>query len=85
METRNSKCSSNKHTEIDSISFCPDCKKYLCNKCLKYHDEIEDHKAINLNQKEEIFIDICKEENHPCKLEFYCKDNNVLYYGLCTS
>ena len=83
MEIRNAKCSSSKHAEVDAISFCPDCKKYFCNKCLKFHDETENHKAINLNQKDEIFVDKCKEENHPNKLEFYCKDHNILCCGLC--
>ena len=46
MEIRNTKCSSSKHAEVDAISFCPDCNKYFCNKCLKYHDDIENHKAI---------------------------------------
>ena len=85
MEIRNAKCSSSKHAEVDAISFCPDCKKYFCNKCLKYHDDIENHKAINLNQKDEIFVDKCKEENHPNKLEFYCKDHNILCCLACTS
>ena len=85
MEIRNAKCSSSKHAEVDAISFCPDCNKYFCNKCLKYHDDIENHKAINLNQKDEIFVDKCKEENHNDKLEFYCKDHNILCCGLCTS
>ena len=85
MEIRKTKCSSSKHAEVDAISFCSDCKKYFCNKCLKYHDDIENHKAINLNQKDEIFVDKCKEENHPCKLEFYCKDHNILCCVACTS
>ena len=40
---------------------------------------------IVMNEKKEIFIDKCKEENHPCKLEFYYKDHNTLCCGLCTS
>ena len=56
MEIKNAKCSSSKHIEINAISYCPECKKYFCNKCLNSHSEIlEDHKAINLNQKNEIF------------------------------
>ena len=85
MEIRNAKCSSSKHAEVDAISFCSDCNKYFCNKCLKFHDETENHKAINLNQKDEIFVDKCKEENHPNKLEFYCKDHNILCCLACTS
>ena len=69
MEIQNEKCSSSKHAEVDAISFCTDCKKYFCNKCQKLHSELlEDHKAINLNQKDEIFVDKCKEENHNDKL-----------------
>ena len=86
MEIRNSKCSSSKHKENDAVSFCPDCKKYLCNKCQNFHSEIlENHKVINLNQKDEIFVDKCKEENHNDKLEFYCKDHNILCCVACIS
>ena len=85
MEIRNAKCSSSKHADVDAVSFCPDCKKYFCNKCQKFHDEMENHKVINLNQKDEIFVDKCKEENHNDKLEFYCKEHNVLCCVACTS
>ena len=86
MDIKNAKCSSSKHAEINAVSYCPECKKYFCNKCLNFHAEIfGDHKIINLNQKNEIFIDKCKEENHPNKLEFYCKEHNVLCCVACTS
>ena len=86
MEIQNAKCSSSKHSEINAVSYCPECKNYFCNKCLNFHAEIlEKHKVINLNQKNEIFIDKCKEENHICKLEFYCKEHNVLCCVACTS
>ena len=79
MEIKNAKCSSNKHAEINALSYCQECKKYLCNKCQIFHNEMfEDHKAINLNQKIEIFIDKCREQNHNDKLEFYCKVHNIL-------
>ena len=86
MEIQNAKCSSIKHIEINANSYCPECKKYFCNKCLNFHTEMfEDHKAINLNQKNEIFIDKCKEENHNDKLEFYCKEHNILCCVGCIS
>ena len=85
MEIQNAKCSSSKHAEINAVSFCPECKKYLCNKCLKFHAEMEDHKTINLNEKNEIFIDKCKEKNHNDKLEFYCKEHNILCCVACIS
>ena len=56
--------------------FIQNAKKYLCNKYLKFHAKTEINK---FNQKNEVFIDICKEENHHCKLEFYCKEHNTLY------
>ena len=86
MDIKNAKCSSSKHAEINAVSFCPECKKYWCNICQNYHAEMfEDHKTINSNQENEIFIDKCKEKNHNDKLEFYCKDHNTLCCGLCTS
>ena len=85
MEIQNEKCSSSKHTEKKAISFCPECIKFFCNMCQNFHAEMfKDHKTINLNEKNEIFIDKCKEENHPCKLEYFCKEHNVLCCALYT-
>ena len=86
MENQNIKCSSSKHEDINAIAYCPECKKYLCNKCLKFHTErFEEHKTINVNQKDEIFIDKCKEPNHKDQLEFYCKDNDTSCSLACIS
>ena len=86
MEVQKRKCSSSKHPEIDAISYCQDCKKYFCNKCQNMHsDLLEDHKPINLNNLNEVFIDKCKEENHINKLEFFCKEHNSLCCVACTS
>ena len=86
MDLQNRTCSSSKHAEINAVFYCPECQKYLCNKCLGLHTELfEDHKIINLNEKKEIFIDICKEENHNEKLKFFCKDHNTLCCSACTS
>ena len=59
METQFKKCSSNKHSEIDAISYCQLCKRTFCNKCQNLHSELfEDHKIINLNNDlNGIFID----------------------------
>ena len=79
MELQKRKCSLSKHSEVDAVSFCQECKKHFCNKCQNHHTEIfEDHKLINLNNLNEIFIDKCKEYNHNCKLEFFCKEHNTL-------
>ena len=86
MELQKKKCSLSKHSEIDAVSYCLDCKTYFCNKCQNFHSEIfENHKPINLNKLDEVFIDKCKEDNHNCKLEFFCKDHNILCCVACLS
>ena len=85
MENQRQKCSSNKHSNIEAISLCQDCKKYLCNKCQNFHSEFfEDHNPINLDKNlEYIFSDICNTKNHNLKLEFYCKDHSALCCAAC--
>ena len=85
MENKKKKCSSYKHSESEAISYCQQCKIYLCNKCLNHHTEIlESHNLINLDKDlNDIFIDICKHENHNVKLEFYCKNHNTLCCLAC--
>ena len=84
MEVQKKKCSSKKHPETEAISYCQECKKYFCNKCQADHSEIlDDHNIINLNEKNEVFIEICKEENHNEKLEFFCKTHNTLCCASC--
>ena len=80
MEAQKKKCSYKEHKDINAISYCLECKRYICNKCLNYHQGLfENHHYNNL----EIFIDICKEKNHSKELEFYCKDHNQLCCVCC--
>ncbi len=81
------KCSLNEHKEINAINYCTKCNIYMCNKCLKFHSEIfKNHSLINLEKENgDIFIDICKEENHQNKLEFFCKTHNTLCCLACIS
>ena len=86
MDMQKKKCSTKKHLEIDAIVYCNECKKYFCNKCQNQHSEMfDEHKTIKLNNLNDTFIDICKENNHKNKLEFYCKVHNTLCCGLCIS
>ena len=87
METQIKKCSSKKHSETDAISYCQECKRSFCNKCLNHHSEIfEEHKIINLNNDlNNIFIDLCKQKNHNYKFEFFCKTHNTLCCLSCIS
>ena len=45
----------------------------------------QDHKPINLNKINEVFIDKCKEDNHNFKFELFCKEHNTLCCVACTS
>ena len=87
MEENRKKCSAKSHSEINAISYCEQCKKFMCNKCLNYHKEFfEDHRLINIeNNLKELFIDNCRENGHNKKLEFYCKNHNTLCCVGCIS
>ena len=82
------KCSSKDHSETDSISYCQKCEIYMCNKCHNIHSNLcQNHQqyVINIrnNNLEEKFTGLCKEENHPNKLEYFCKNHNKLCCAAC--
>ena len=78
------KCFSEEHKETDAISFCPECKIYMCNKCKNIHlSFFKNHQPYKFNKDEEIFTGFCKEKNHSMKLEFFCKDHNQLCCAAC--
>ena len=81
------KCSSKKHSEIDSICYCQECKIYMCNKCSNFHSELfENHHKYDLGKdKGDIFINICTENDHKLDLQFYCKTHNQLCCLGCIS
>ena len=84
-QIRQIKCSLEEHKEIDAVSFCPECKVYMCNKCQNFHLSpfFKSHHPYNLNQEGEIFTGFCKEKNHPNKLEYFCKNHNQLCCANC--
>jgi len=81
------KCSLAKHSEIDAIYFCQECKVNFCKKCENYHSEIfENHHLFKLDKNSnEIFTGFCKEENHFDKLVYFCKTHNQLCCAACIS
>ena len=85
MENNNKKCSFNEHKEINSNSFCLECKIYMCNKCEILHSQLfPNHQTFNSEKDiNEIFTGFCKEEEHSNKLEFFCKNHNQLCCGMC--
>ena len=78
------KCSSEEHKELDAISFCPECRIYMCKKCQNFHTPLfKTHHPYNLNKEAEIFTGFCKEKGHPIKLDFFCKEHNQLCCAAC--
>ena len=78
------KCFSEEHKEIDAVTFCPECRIYMCNKCANYHlPFFKNHHPFNLNKEDEIFTGFCNEKNHPNKLEYFCKTHNQLCCAAC--
>ena len=87
MENQKKKCSSKKHGNIDAVSYCQHCKAYFCNKCENFHsDFFENHNLYKLeNQIEDIFTEFCEEKDHFNKLDFFCKNHNILCCSSCIS
>ena len=85
MDNQKKKCSSKKHSEIDAISYCQECKLFLCNKCQNLHSELhENHILYSLDKDiNEIFTNTCKYEKHFDRLNFFCKNHNQLCCSAC--
>ena len=87
MENKSKKCSSKKHEEINAICYCQECKIYMCNKCENFHSELfqNHHQFKQEKDMNEIFTGFCKEKDHFDKLEFFCKNHNILCCTACIS
>ena len=85
MENDNKNCSSEKHKEVKAISYCHDCKVYLCNKCDIFHSELlKNHHSYKIDKDiPEQFSFYCNEKEHNQKLEFFCKNHNKLCCVSC--
>ena len=79
------KCFSEEHKDINAISFCPECRIYVCNKCENLHSSLfKNHRPLKINKDNDIlFTGFCTEKNHPNKLEYYCKNHNKLCCSSC--
>ena len=87
MENKKKKCASKNHIEIDAITYCPECKVYMCNKCEQFHSELfQNHHSFDLYKDiNEIFTGICKESKHLNELEYFCNSHNQLCCAACIS
>ena len=79
------KCFSEEHKDINAISFCPECRIYVCNKCENLHSSLfKNHRPLKINKDNDIlFTGFCTEKNHPNKLEYFCKNHNKLCCSSC--
>ena len=79
------KCSNKKHSEINAVIYCMECKRYFCNKCKNSHGDLfEDHHFTNIDKNmNEIFTGYCSENNHNIVLEYFCKTHNQLCCAAC--
>jgi len=72
------------HKENDALSFCPECKIFMCDKCEKVHSGLcKNHHPYNLNNMNEVFFGICQEKNHCLKLDYFCANHNQLCCPAC--
>ena len=85
MDSSTKTCSSKEHKEINATCYCIECKVYMCKKCENFHSKLFDHRhCYSLDQKlEEIFTGFCKEPNHLERLEYFCKNHNILCCASC--
>ena len=85
MEEQKKKYSLKKHIDNDAITYCYECKLYMCNKCESHHSELfENHHKYSIDEiNKEIFTGFCNEENHLNKLEYFCKTHNKLCCAEC--
>ena len=86
MENKIQKCSLKTHKEIVAISYCQECKIYMCNKCDKLHSELfnDFHHQYKLDKDStEIFTGLCKEKNHLNEVTYFCISHNKLCCAKC--
>ena len=79
-------CSMINHTGQKSMKYCDKCKIFMCHQCLVHHKALfHNHNLIDLTQdNKNLFIEICQENNHLNKFEFFCRTHNKLCCLSCT-
>jgi len=85
MEIENKKCSSKEHKESKAVSYCCNCKVYMCNKCENFHSNLlNNHKVFDIESYlKDAFTGFCNEQNHINELEYFCKTHNALCCAAC--
>jgi len=85
MENLKKKCSLIEHNKNYAISYCQECKIYICNKCENFHSSLFKNHHIYILDKDisEIFTGFCKEKNHIDVLAYFCETHNKLCCAAC--
>ena len=82
----NKKCSLEEEKEINAICYCQECRIYMCNKCENNHTKLfkNYHHCFKLDKEiNELFTGFCLQNQHNERLEYFCKDHNVLCCVSC--
>ena len=80
------KCSLEEEKEVNAICYCPECRIYMCNKCENTHSKLfkNYHHCFKLDKEiNDLFTGFCQEKQHNEKLEYFCKEHNVLCCVSC--
>ena len=85
MQDQNYKCSV--HKDTDAIRCCGECNAFYCNKCEKFHSELnKNHQTFQIDKDtDELFTGFCQEKDHPAALNQFCKNHNTLCCVACIS
>ena len=86
MEKNKKYCFLKEHSENEAVSFCLECKQFMCNKCEnQYSERCKNHTKTKFdnNEQKDTFIGFCLEKNHLDELLYFCKQHNSLCCGLC--
>ena len=84
----NKKCSFEEHKNIDAIDYCNECNIYVCEKCKEYHKYLVENnhdKKLQNKENNEMNYEICYEQNHGNRLEYFCKTHNKLCCIACVT
>ena len=80
------KCSLEEEKEVNAICYCQECRIYMCNKCENTHSKLfkNYHHCFKLDKEiNDLFTGFCQEKQHNEKLEYFCKEHNVLCCVSC--
>lgn len=75
-------------TRNEAIKYCPECREFLCETCIRYHRRMSatrEHKLMDKNEiRQADTTDMVKCEYHPDRdVEMYCGTHDMVYCLKC--